>query len=64
MSQTYTDPQARERMAARLCPECGELPSWHSGWGGPNGCTLTDNGAAQRIAQFLRDTQGVIGGEA
>jgi hypothetical protein len=31
------------------CPECGADISQHDGAGGPNGCTLTDNGVAQRL---------------
>ena len=56
-AQRYTDPQARKRMTNGLCPECGELPSWHSGWGGPKGCSLTDHGAALRIATYAEDVK-------
>lgn len=54
-AQRYTSPVARECMAAGNCPECGEPPSAHTGWGGPHGCTLTDNGVADRIAQYQAD---------
>jgi hypothetical protein len=53
--QRYTNPEARQRMAAGTCPECGSPVSAHTGWGGP-GCSLTDNGAAARIAQYQADT--------
>jgi len=52
--QRYTQPLAQKRMAAGNCPECGEPPGAHTGWGGP-GCSLTDNGVAGRIAQFYAD---------
>jgi hypothetical protein len=41
-------------MAAGLCPECGDPPGAHTGWGGV-GCSLTDNGVADRIAQHQAD---------
>ena len=55
-AQRYTDPVARQRMAAGTCPECGNPVSAHGGWGGP-GCSLTDNGAAARIAQYQADQE-------
>ena len=55
MTQRYGDPRARERMSRGMCPECGNPVSKHDGWGGPNGCYLTDNGAAQRIAEYLKE---------
>jgi hypothetical protein len=42
-------------MATGTCPECGSPVSAHDGWGGPAGCSLTDNGAAARIAQYQAD---------
>lgn len=42
------------RMNADRCPECAYPARAHDGWGGPNGCTLTDNGVAQRIATHRR----------
>lgn len=51
--QRYKDPTARARMAAGLCPECAGTVEQHDGWGGPRGCLLTDNGAANRIARQL-----------
>lgn len=51
MAQSYSDPTARRRMRKGLCPECGGTPSAHDGWGGA-GCSLTDNGVADRIAQY------------
>lgn len=53
-AQRYIDVTARLRMANNQCPECGTAVEEHSGWGGP-GCTLTDNGVAQRINQFRKD---------
>lgn len=52
MAQAYTDPIAIERMQSGLCPECGTPASDHNGRGGPKGCSLTDNGVAQRIYNF------------
>jgi hypothetical protein len=37
-----------------LCPECGEIPEHHGGWGAA-GCSLTDNGVAERIMQYTLD---------
>lgn len=55
MTQTYTDLLARERMANGLCPECGQTPDNHTGWG-VDTCLLTDNGVVQRIAQYKKET--------
>lgn len=54
MAQRYASRTARERMAKGLCPECGGKASEHAGWGSP-GCSLTDSGVADRIAQFRDD---------
>lgn len=51
MHTLYADPTAYDRALRGMCPECGELPLLHDGWGGP-GCTLTDNGVAQRLHDF------------
>lgn len=51
MTQTYNQSLALGRMRDGLCPECGNAVDKHTGWGGP-GCTLTDNGVAERIAAF------------
>lgn len=56
MTQTYTDPVALTRMAQGRCPECGYYPGAHGGLGGPNGCLLTDNGVAQRLAAYAEGT--------
>lgn len=56
-AQRYSDPLAQKRMADGRCPECGAPVSRHDGWGGP-GCSLTDNGAAERIAQYWADQAG------
>jgi hypothetical protein len=53
-AQRYTNPHALERMSRGMCPECGENPADHGGWGGP-GCSLTDNGVADRIEQYRKD---------
>ena len=55
-AQRYTDPVARQRMAAGNCPECSYPADAHTGWGGP-GCSLTSNGAAERIAQYHADNR-------
>lgn len=52
--QRYTHPLALERMAKGRCPECGNPVEDHGGRGGP-GCTLTDNGVAQRIHDYVSD---------
>jgi hypothetical protein len=57
MPQHYTDPLAVARMARGRCPECGWVREAHTGWGGPYGCSLTDNGVAQRIHQYLDDAK-------
>jgi uncharacterized Zn finger protein (UPF0148 family) len=61
-AQRYTDPVARQRMAAGRCPECGREMFEHTGWGGPAGCSLTDNGVAERIAQYQADQAGTADG--
>ena len=48
MTQTYTDPVRITRMREGKCPECGDPPDQHGGWGG-RACSLTDNGVAERI---------------
>ena len=58
MAQRYTNKTALERMAKGLCPECGFPVARHDGWGGPQGCSLTDNGVAQRIYQYQQDQKG------
>ena len=58
MAQRYTSPVALVRMAGGKCPECGWSVSSHTGWGGPHGCSLTDGGAAERIAQYQADQTG------
>ena len=61
-AQHYSSPKALGRMAQGNCPECGYPPDRHDGWGGPMGCTLTDNGAAARIEQFRADAGSAQGG--
>jgi hypothetical protein len=63
MAQRYTDAKALEWMANDLCPECGQPTTTHGGWGAPRTawarrCSLTDNGVADRIAQYQRDQCG------
>jgi hypothetical protein len=53
-AQSYDGATPLARMSDGRCPECGGYPQEHDGWGGPNGCTLTDNGVAQRIAQYRK----------
>lgn len=55
-AQRYTNPVALERMSKGLCPECGASPDDHGGLGGAR-CSLTDNGVAQRIAQYEWDNR-------
>jgi hypothetical protein len=57
MSQRYAHPYALSRMADGRCPECGFEPFRHDGWGGPAGCTLTDAGVSQRVAQYRADQE-------
>lgn len=57
MAQRYTQPLALERLAAKSCPECGYRIYEHDGWGGPNGCSLTDNGVAQRIYDYEQEAR-------
>jgi hypothetical protein len=54
MAQRYTDFLALKRMSEGKCPECGNDVDAHDGRGGP-GCSLTDNGVAQRIYQYNQD---------
>ena len=51
-AQRYTHPTTLARLAEGRCPECGHRVDRHDGCGGPNGCTLTDNGVARRINQY------------
>lgn len=57
MAQKYTSKTARERMAKGLCPECGRQVADHAGWGSA-GCSLTDEGVADRIEQFRKEGDG------
>ena len=50
-------PTAMRRLAEGKCPECGHNTDEHTGWGGPNGCTLTDNGVAQRIHAYRQSKE-------
>lgn len=62
MTQTYSSEQARSRMAAGNCPECGNPPEQHPsqsismlyagvcGFGG-----LLREGVEDRIAQYRRE---------
>lgn len=54
MTQRYTTEQALAWLAAGCCPECGGRTGEHTGWGGPRGCSLTDNGVAQRVHAHRR----------
>lgn len=45
---------AAARLARGVCPECGAPVGMHDGLGGPHGCTLTDNGVAQRIHDYKK----------
>ena len=55
--QRYTDPVAVKRLDVGMCPECGYPVASHDGSGGPEGCTLTDNGVAGRIWQYEQDAK-------
>jgi len=59
VTQRYTSKTALERMEKGLCPECGRTEADHAGWGSA-GCSLTDNGVADRIAQYRRDKEGKL----
>lgn len=60
--QRYTDPAALLRMADGRCPECAGTVDSHTGWSGPRGCGLTDNGVAGRIYQYQQDLQEQVNG--
>lgn len=60
MAQRYTSPVAHERMAKRMCPECGEPPEAHSTerrfWmRDPLSCSLRPDGVTDRINQYRLD---------
>lgn len=62
MAQRYQSPVALERMAANLCPECGEPADAHSPnplfWQrDPLGCSLLPEGVRDRIAQAAADRE-------
>lgn len=57
MAQKYTDELAVARLENGNCPECGDPQTSHDGAGGAN-CTLTDNGVAQRLAEYWGVRQG------
>lgn len=59
-AQRYTSAVALGWMGHGRCPECGGYPRDHDGWGGPKGCTLTDGGVAERVAQYRADTEAAI----
>jgi hypothetical protein len=59
MAQRYTDLRALDRMDRGLCPECGGTVTQHTGWGRGD-CSLTDNGVAERVAQFHRDREAGV----
>lgn len=54
MAQRYTDPLALRRMREGRCPECGQEQRVHTGWGAV-GCSLSDNGVAERIHAYRQD---------
>lgn len=58
MSQRYTSPVARERMAHGLCPECGAPAATHladARFWVPRLCDLTHQGVVDRIRQHTWD---------
>jgi len=57
MTQRYNSKLALGRMEKGLCPECGGKVSEHTGFGGLNGCMLTDNGVHDRIEQYRKDKE-------
>lgn len=59
MAQRYAAPRAQERMAQGACPECGQAAEAHIGWWGA-GCSLRDDGVADRIAQYRADLDGGV----
>jgi hypothetical protein len=55
MAQTYTAPVARERMAAGLCPECGQAVDTHvadNRFWIPRRCDLLPAGVTDRIDHY------------
>ena len=55
MTQSYTHPVARERMASGLCPECGLLPETHvndTRFWIPRRCDLLPAGVVDRIEHY------------
>lgn len=61
MTQMYTDPRALLRLDRGQCPECGYPAESHGGWGGPWGCSLTDNGVAQRVYDHWCEAESSMG---
>lgn len=66
MTQRYTSPQSRERMAAGNCPECGNPPEAHGSdtrfWM-PSVCGtggLTRAGVEDRIQQYREDQEAKV----
>jgi hypothetical protein len=59
MAQRYSSPVARGRMAAGLCPECGDSPRTHSAdprfWV-PRRCDLTPVGVVERVQQYQSES--------
>ena len=58
-AQRYNSPAALKWMAAGNCPECGQPADSHTGWGSP-GCSLTDNGVAERLQQYQTDAANIV----
>ncbi len=42
-----------------LCPECGQEPRVHTGWGAI-GCSLSDHGVTERIWEFRQAPEHII----
>jgi hypothetical protein len=59
MTQRYTDITAVRRMKEGRCPECGQEVGVHTGWGAI-GCSLSDNGVAQRIWEFQQPPEHIV----
>ncbi len=59
MTQRYSDITALRRMKDGLCPECGQEPKVHAGWGAI-GCSLGVRAVLDRIYESKQLPQHII----